>query len=142
MTAIRWWLAGAGANEVLSGIPASHRPLCLALTDPPGLLAALSGAASPDGMSAPLIHILLLATAGRQADPIETALREVLEKALCPFQVIHPQTDGWLPGVLQLMGILPAPDRPIYSPWGCENCADPACEHRLFQRLLEARRAP
>ncbi len=141
MTPTCWWLVGAAAPEVITGIPASHRIHCLALPDRPALQRAVAAASGPTGQF-PAARILLLATDSPWADANEAALREVLEKANGPFQVIHPQSAGWLPAVLSLLGVTPTPERPAYRPWACERCADPVCEHQLFRRLLEERRAP
>jgi hypothetical protein len=141
MTPTRWWLTGAAAPEVIAGIPASHRIHCLALPDRPALQRAMAAASGRTGQL-PAERILLLATNSPWADAHEAALREALVNANRPFQVIHPPSAGWLPAVLSLMGVTTTPERPIYRPGTCERCADPACEHQLFRRLLEERRAP
>ncbi len=79
----------------------------------------------------------------------ERALRQSLLEKQISYQVLRgPASERisqalqslapWLPG---LAALLPATGVSSRRPgsWQCENCSDPACEHRLFTDLLKSR---
>jgi hypothetical protein len=76
--------------------------------------------------------------------------RQALMGCSHSYQVIHPseqplrQALEWTLGhhLQRIAGHSPWPMREEIAPrWQgvCETCSDPECEHRLFQRLLQAR---
>ena len=85
--------------------------------------------------------------AGRQ--PVDRLLRERLQGAGLDFRVVYGQGLARLNHALLALGE-PAEDEATWqarvsaqfalnagrTPWRCENCSDPDCEHRLFTGLL------
>lgn len=83
---------------------------------------------------------------------IDTDLRQTLLDAGQDFRVIYGQGLTRLNQALVALG-LPAQDKATWperaslqfalnagrTPWSCEKCSDPDCEHRLFSRLLRQR---
>ena len=79
----------------------------------------------------------------------DTALRRALQTANLPFQTIYGQGDARLQQALRALGPLLGPllGQPLLPPdrnlsegrvaRNCEKCSDPACEHRLFSRLIQ-----
>jgi hypothetical protein len=79
----------------------------------------------------------------------DNALRAQLQTLSLPYRVVHGQGAVGLSQALLALG-LPAPDVPTQTvreqaqydlnrgrtPWSCETCSDPECEHRLFTGLL------
>lgn len=79
----------------------------------------------------------------------DNALRAQLQALSLPYRVVHGQGAFGLSHALLALG-LPAPDTPTQTvreqaqfdlnrgrtPWSCEKCSDPECEHRLFTGLL------
>lgn len=77
----------------------------------------------------------------------DAVLRRELQTAGIAFQTLYGPLDRRLPQALRAIGSrlgrpLSAED-PAWStgrrPWACDNCSDPACEHRLFTALLKQR---
>jgi nicotinamide riboside kinase len=77
-------------------------------------------------------------------DTIDTILRHELQAAQIPFQTIYGHGPDRLKQALRTVGSrlgrALVPGDPNLSegrvPWNCEKCSDPACEHRLFTRLV------
>lgn len=77
-------------------------------------------------------------------DATDAVLRRELQTAGLSFQTIHghgpSRTDQALRAIGRRLGrSLTLTDQTLTngrSPWTCEKCSDPACEHRLFSRLL------
>ena len=83
---------------------------------------------------------------------IDTDLRQTLLDTGQDFRVIYGQGLARLNQALIALG-LPAQDKATWperaslqfalnagrTPWSCEKCSDPDCEHRLFSRLLRQR---
>ena len=80
----------------------------------------------------------------------DALVRTLLQRAGVAFQVVYGQGPRRLQAALQALvsaGALPAEvvDRAADGGsqrawvWVCEKCSDPACEHRLFTQLREAR---
>ena len=79
----------------------------------------------------------------------DAALRQQLQRLGLPFRVVYGGEAARLDHALLALG-LPSPDRDTQqareaaqfelnrgrTPWSCEKCSDPACEHRLFTGLL------
>jgi hypothetical protein len=87
-------------------------------------------------------------TAAEEAS--ENQLRQWLHAQQWPYAVLYwpPLSTGEpLPTLLTQLAacvqLAPAPAAPPRRAWrrraACEDCGDPACEHRLFQDLLAAR---
>ena len=90
----------------------------------------------------------------RRAAQIEAdnALRAQLQALALPCTVVHGQGEAALSNALLALG-LPALDAQTQTgreqaqfdlnrgrtPWSCEKCSDPECEHRLFTGLLAGR---
>ncbi|MCD8514857.1 MAG: hypothetical protein LRY31_02210 [Burkholderiaceae bacterium] len=137
MTAPACWLVGAEAVAVQARLPADLPWLSRPLVDAQALALALSGLQPPH---AP--RILLLASASDQADEAELAIRAELHRANLPYQVLFPDGGNHLTQVRRCLGLEPVPTRTEYAPWTCEACSDPACEHRLFRRLMVEKNRP
>ena len=92
--------------------------------------------------------VLLLASADAHAEAEDLRWRERLMQKAIPFSVLHGDAQAQLDGAWRLieplLGVAPTPDARAGSAsrwnWSCEKCSDPACEHRLFQDLLQGRR--
>ncbi len=84
--------------------------------------------------------------AQRQAD---TALRARLQALKLPFQVVYGEGPGLLNNALLALGLTTDEAAQAQreaaqfnlnrgrTPWSCEKCSDPDCEHRLFTGLLK-----
>jgi hypothetical protein len=82
--------------------------------------------------------------------PIDGLLREALTRSALDFRVIYGQGLTRLNNALLALG-LDAEDEAAWqrresaqfalnegrTPWLCEKCSDPDCEHRLFTGLLQ-----
>ena len=80
---------------------------------------------------------------------IDAQLRQQLQALDLPFRVVYGQGPARLTHALLALD-LPAPDEAARqsrqeaqfdlnrgrTPWSCESCSDPDCEHRLFTGLL------
>ena len=81
--------------------------------------------------------------------PIDTRVRQALEKAGIGYRVVYGQGLARLNNALLALG-LAAEDEAVWrqrqsaqfalnegrTPWNCEKCSDPECEHRLFTGLI------
>lgn len=120
----------------------------LQLTDAPPLLHALRAALPPDAPALQQIaaqhrktyQLTLLtgldlpATAhAAQREQIDTRLRATLQQAGIGYGVVYGSGPERLRNALRL--ISPEAEKPVRWRGPCENCADPACEHRLFTEL-------
>ncbi len=84
--------------------------------------------------------------AQRQAD---TALRAQLQALNLPFQVVYGEGSERLNNALLALGLTTDEAAQVQraaaqfdlnrgrTPWSCEKCSDPDCEHRLFTGLLK-----
>jgi len=77
---------------------------------------------------------------------VDGLLRWSLTQAGLPFQVIYGDTEAQLSQALAALQASPAQDLTAnqnqpraHWVWACDNCSDPACEHRLLSDLLSAR---
>ena len=92
--------------------------------------------------------VLLLASPDAHGEAQDLRWRERLAQAGIAFSVLHGNAQARLDGAWRLieplLGIAPSPDPRAASParwtWTCDKCSDPACEHRLFQDLVQGRR--
>ena len=88
------------------------------------------------------------ATASVRQDA-DAQMRQLLAASGLPFQVVYGQGPARLTQALHALG-LPVPEEASQTrtqaqfdlnrgrtPWLCEKCSDPACEHQLFTRLLD-----
>jgi nicotinamide riboside kinase len=85
-------------------------------------------------------------------EQVDALVREHLQRARVPYQVVYGQGPQRLQSAVQALvtgGVLPQAvgereDAESGGPagwvWVCEKCSDPACEHRLFAKLRDARR--
>ncbi|NIC40600.1 hypothetical protein [Aquabacterium sp. A08] len=69
----------------------------------------------------------------------EQAFRHALGALGLAYQVIYPLAGDHAAAVRQALGLAPAAPRRLRPRWACQDCLDPACEHRLFQDLLAQR---
>lgn len=75
----------------------------------------------------------------------DALLRHELQTAGVPFQTVYgagPARERQaLRAIGRLLGRALLADDPALAhglrPWSCDNCSDPACEHRLFTELLK-----
>lgn len=86
-------------------------------------------------------------TRHRQAHA-DSALRTQLQTLGLPFRVVYGQGREQLSNALLALGLPPDEAAQVQreqaqfdlnrgrTPWSCEHCSDPACEHRLFTGLL------
>lgn len=77
---------------------------------------------------------------------VDGLLRWSLTQAGLPFQVIYGDIEAQLSQALAALQASPAQDLTAnqnqpraHWVWACDNCSDPACEHRLLSDLLSAR---
>jgi len=82
---------------------------------------------------------------------VDTALRAQLQVLARPFRVVYGEGDEQLNNALLALGL--SADSAVQArraqaqfdlnrgrtPWSCEKCSDPDCEHRLFTGLLARR---
>jgi nicotinamide riboside kinase len=68
-------------------------------------------------------------------EPVDTLVRESLQKAGVAYRVVYGSGPERLRNALAALGEWkePAPNRPWT--WICDKCSDPDCEHRLFTQL-------
>ena len=81
-------------------------------------------------------------------DATDALIRRELDGAGLPYQSIYGRGEARLQQALRAVGGWLG--RPLVPhdpgltegrvPWQCDNCSDPDCEHRLFTRLVGARR--
>mgnify|MGYP002776395282 CR=1 FL=1 len=84
--------------------------------------------------------------------PVDTLVRQALERGGIPYRVIYGQGTQRLNNALLALG-LPAEDETALqlraqaqfainqgrTTWQCNECSDPECEHKLFTGLLKQR---
>lgn len=93
------------------------------------------------------VLVLLLAPSNPDGDEEGLRWREWLVQAGMAFSVLHGNAQDRLDGawrlIAPLLGLAPSQDLRAGSTsrWigSCDKCSDPACEHRLFQDLLQDR---
>jgi nicotinamide riboside kinase len=81
-------------------------------------------------------------------DATDAQIRRELNGAALPYQTIYGRGEARLQQALRAVGrwmdrALVPEDTALTEgrvPWQCDNCSDPECEHRLFTRLVGARR--
>ena len=92
--------------------------------------------------------VLLLAPRDAAGEAEDLRWREQLTNAGIGYSVLHgdeaAQADSAWRLIQPLLGQAPDP-APAASAasrwvWSCDKCSDPACEHRLFQDLVQGRR--
>lgn len=87
--------------------------------------------------------------------PVDNLVRQALEGAGLPYRVVYGQGPRRLNNALLALGLqgedLSAQQTRVdgqfsinqgRSVWQCNECSDPACEHKLFTGLLKQRSAP
>ena len=87
--------------------------------------------------------------------PIDTLVRQALERSGTPYRVVYGQGPRRLDNALLALGLAgeDASAQDIReqgqfainqgrSVWQCNDCSDPGCEHQLFTRLLKQRSVP
>lgn len=92
--------------------------------------------------------VLLLPPKDTAGEAHDLRYRGELASARLAFSVLHgdaqPRLDGAWRLIQPLLGQSPAQTDEGASggrcTWSCEKCSDPACEHRLFQDLVQGRR--
>ena len=84
-------------------------------------------------------------TAQTEAD---IGLRAQLQSLSVPFRVVYGEGQAQLSNALLALGLTPDEATRVQrteaqfdlnrgrTPWSCEKCSDPDCEHRLFTGLL------
>jgi hypothetical protein len=99
---------------------------------------APEAAASCD--AALLMGLDLPSCAGGEAE--DARIRALLQSAGVPYQVVYGQGAQRLQSALQALALAERAEDDGSGrawTWVCDKCSDPACEHRLFTRLKEAR---
>ncbi len=102
------------------------------------------------GLDLPWVPDGLQRDAAQPREEVDALVRSHLQSARLPFQVVYGNGAQRLQSALLAIGaagVLPAemarraPDADTRRAWqwNCEKCSDPACEHRLFTQLREAR---
>jgi nicotinamide riboside kinase len=101
------------------------------------LLTGLDIARAPDGLQRD----------AASREPVDALVREHLQRARVPYQVVYGHGPQRLRSALQALtacGLLPGAAREGEGKekagaagwvWTCDKCSDPACEHRLFTQL-------
>ena len=138
-----------GAAAVRIAILGAHTPACTALRDGiaqhcPALAVTVAG---PDLPALPADLTLLCAL--DLPDAHELQLRAALAQAGTAYQVLYGPPAAQLRNALNAIDLIatracpssaevelePEPSRPRLRAWGCEECVEPQCEHRLFTAL-------
>ncbi len=100
------------------------------------------------GLDLPWVADGLHRDADHPREEVDTLVRALLQRGGTGFQVVYGSGPTRLQGALaglRSAGILRTQDSAAADEaaapwvWSCEKCSDPACEHRLFRRLLQAR---
>lgn len=88
-------------------------------------------------------------TLAADRETVDALLRSLLQRAQVAYQVVYGEGPQRLQGALAALetaGVLPAGTAYRADAaeakrwvWACEKCSDPACEHRLFAQLRDAR---
>jgi hypothetical protein len=87
--------------------------------------------------------------------PVDTLLRQALERSGMAYRVVYGQGPGRLNNALLALGLAGEDASAQHireqgqfainqgrSVWQCNDCSDPDCEHLLFTRLLKQRSIP
>lgn len=132
----RWWLLGATAPALAVQLPTPWLDTVRAWPQASVLAEALERHVRLDA-----ITLVLLAGDGaaRTVPRDEQAFRALLHARGLAHHVLYPISGSHHLALRRLLGIERAPALPEWKLWRCETCADPDCEHRLFQRLMERR---
>ncbi|MCE3272206.1 MAG: hypothetical protein K0S57_2603 [Ramlibacter sp.] len=99
------------------------------------------------GLDLPWVPDGLQRDATQPREEVDTLVRSLLQRAGIGYQVVYGQGSQRLQGAiaaLRPLGLLPAAPQPQADTgkpwaWNCDKCSDPACEHRLFTRLVKQR---
>lgn len=102
------------------------------------------------GLDLPWVADGLPRDAAQPREDVDALVRSLLQAAQVNFQVVYGSGTQRLQSALVALaaaGVLPAemarraPDADTRRAWqwNCEKCSDPACEHRLFTQLRQAR---
>jgi len=148
----------ASAREHERRVDAALVAADLVVADAPALMAAIhAGTLSDDDAllrfaierqrryDLSLLTGLDLACTPDGAAQVDALVRDQLQRAQVPYQVVYGQGAQRLQSALQALaaaGWLPQPPRAERARgtawvWTCEKCSDPACEHRLFTQLKD-----
>ena len=86
--------------------------------------------------------------------PVDTLVRHALERSGMPYRVVYGQGPQRLNNALLALGLAGEDASAQHireqgqfainqgrSVWQCNDCSDPACEHKLFTRLVKQRSA-
>jgi HTH-type transcriptional regulator, transcriptional repressor of NAD biosynthesis genes len=139
---------GTGAAELASQLRtalAAHPEFSVSDAEPPSVVhdfALLMGLDQPD----------IAAAARPMRAQLDGELRGQLQALGLPYRVVYGAGPARLVNALLALG-LPAPDANTHltreqaqfdlnrgrTPWSCEKCSDPDCEHKLFTGLLGER---
>lgn len=68
--------------------------------------------------------------------PVDALVRESLDRAGVPYQVIYGSGEARLAAALCALRRGDTGNEGTAWAWICDKCSDPECEHRLFSRLL------
>jgi hypothetical protein len=87
--------------------------------------------------------------------PVDTLVRQALERSGMAYRVVYGQGPQRLNNALLALGLAGEDASAQHlreqgqfainqgrSVWQCNECSDPACEHKLFSRLVAQRSAP
>lgn len=87
--------------------------------------------------------------------PVDTLVRQALERSGLAYRVVYGQGPQRLNNALLALGLSGEDASAQHireqgqfainqgrSVWRCNDCSDPACEHKLFSRLMAQRSAP
>ena len=87
--------------------------------------------------------------------PVDTLVRQALERSSMAYRVVYGQGPRRLNNALLALGLAGEDASAQHireqgqfainqgrSIWQCNDCSDPACEHKLFSRLVAQRSAP
>ena len=135
-----------------TGADSLRTQLRQALAHQPGLSLADETLPSSQHIFALLMGLDLPGSQGAERSEqarIDARLREQLQALDLPFRVVYGTGPDRLTNALLALG-LSVPDSEIRetreaaqfdlnrgrTPWSCEKCSDPDCEHRLFTGLL------
>lgn len=99
------------------------------------------------GLDLPWVPDGLQRDATQPREEVDALVRSLLQRAGIGYQVVYGQGSQRLQGAiaaLRPLGLLPAATQPREDTdkpwaWNCDKCSDPACEHRLFTRLVKQR---
>ena len=89
-------------------------------------------------LNVPMVWVMAAPANHSAAVECEDLMRQVLNDRQWAHQILHPSNGEYFSAAQRAFnnGLTPAQTK---RQWVCQDCSDPACEHRLFSDLLKKR---